>query len=145
MGPQIHINVRTHTLRYSIIPIWLGLIGHNVISLLADDASMSPSALEDAEEASALADLPAEEALTKLQNQNRLLRTKLRAAFKAEEENTELRDQVEKLAKQLVSLTGLMLQPHMGRSRQINSFCGTFSRVQKLYTEGTTFTEGYSP
>lgn len=67
----------------------------------ADDVGGSPAAL-DAEEASALAGLPAEEAVAKLQSQNRALRAKLRAAYAAEEENTKLRSQVEQQAQQLV-------------------------------------------
>ena len=67
----------------------------------ADEVGGSPAAL-DAEEASALAGLPAEEAVAKLQSQNRALRAKLRAAYAAEEENTRLRSQVEDQAHQLV-------------------------------------------
>ncbi len=55
----------------------------------------------DAEDAE-LANLPPEEAARKLASQNRLLRTKLRAVYRAEEENAKLRAQVENLAQQLV-------------------------------------------
>ena len=65
-----------------------------------EDAGASPTAL-DAEDAD-LASLPPEEAARKLASQNRLLRGKLRAAFRAEEENAKLRAQVENLAQQLV-------------------------------------------
>ena len=54
---------------------------------------------------SELANLPPEEAARKLASQNRLLRTKLRAVYRAEEENTKLRAQVENLAQQLVRST----------------------------------------
>ena len=69
----------------------------------AEELGASPTAA-DAEDSADLAGLAPEEAARKLASQNRLLRTKLRAVYRAEEENAKLRLQVEHLAEQLVRL-----------------------------------------
>jgi len=56
--------------------------------------------------------MPPEEAARKLASQNRLLRGKLRAMYRAEEENAKLRLQVEHLAEQLVRFFGILSTPN---------------------------------
>jgi len=75
----------------------------------AEELGASPTAAE-AEDSADLAGQAPEEAARKLASQNRLLRTKLRAVYRAEEENAKLRLQVEHLAEQLVRLPHCLCQ-----------------------------------
>lgn len=71
-------------------------------SALAGDVPLSLTAADAAAADAALAGLPPEEALLRVQGEARALRNRLRELTSTEEENGALRKQVEKLAQQLV-------------------------------------------